>query len=211
VLMIWPEVLSCPCCLASLTEILLKADYYGPQLYRKSEHGAAGGGRGAMGPGESVRLDHVMIARRVEPGRNPPRHPPFESSSGRYFPPRHPTFKPSSGRYCPQRHTTHLKPWFLLESNFIMWRAISARPYRQDPHLDPQHWLDEENDKFMEYIAKYAEDYRVLFLADYFAEYAEAFRLSICLGGAWEHMWCTGARQLLDTSSTSIMSPRLLS
>ena len=99
-------------CLASLTEILIKADYYGPDMYRRA---AASGAGGAMGPGETVRLDHVMISAR-------------------------------------------------------------------DPHPSPEHWIDEENEAFMRYIKRYAEDYKVKFLADYFAEYAEALRLSICRG-----------------------------
>lgn len=40
-----------------------KADYYGADIHRKSSATGTGGSR-AMGPGETVRLDHVMISRR---------------------------------------------------------------------------------------------------------------------------------------------------
>jgi hypothetical protein len=89
-------------CLVSLTEILIKADYYGADLYRKSGSGT----NRAVGPGETVRLDHVMISKR-------------------------------------------------------------------NPHPDPAHWHEEENIAFMAYIDRYAQDYKVKFLADYFADYAE--------------------------------------
>ena len=52
----------------------------------------------------------------------------------------------------------------------------------RDPHPDPAHWREQENIAFMAYIDQYAQDYKVKFLSDYFAEYAEALRLSICRG-----------------------------
>ena len=52
----------------------------------------------------------------------------------------------------------------------------------RDPHPTPAHWIERENIAFMSYIDQYARDYQVKFLADYFAEYAEALRLSICNG-----------------------------
>lgn len=115
-------------CLASLTEILIRGDYYG------EPRDAFGGGDAAsssgsslprfrsdpssnpMGPGETVRLDHV---------------------------------------------------------------AISAKDPTPE---DPTRWLEEEHAAFMAYVDRYARDYSVQFLADYFAEYAEAIRMSICNG-----------------------------
>ena len=41
----------------------VEADYYGADLYRKSLVTETGGSQ-AVGPGETVRLDHVMISRR---------------------------------------------------------------------------------------------------------------------------------------------------
>jgi len=53
---------------------------------------------------------------------------------------------------------------------------------RRDPHPDPAHWLEVENLAFMAYIHQYSQDYKVLFLADYFADFEETLRLSICSG-----------------------------
>ena len=95
-------------CLASLTEILIRADYYETPRVADGKH--------AMGPGETVRLDHVMLSAK-------------------------------------------------------------------DPHADdPGVWIAREHAAFMAYVDRYARDYEVQFLAEYFAEYAEALRLSVCRG-----------------------------
>ena len=95
-------------CLASLTEILIRADYYETPRRRRRKN--------AMGPGETVRLDHVMLSAK-------------------------------------------------------------------DPHADdPGVWIAREHAAFMAYVDRYARDYEVQFLAEYFAEYAEALRLSVCRG-----------------------------
>ena len=57
--------------------------------------------------------------------------------------------------------------------------AISAKDPTPE---DPTRWLEEEHAAFMAYVDRYARDYSVQFLADYFAEYAEAIRMSICNG-----------------------------
>ena len=105
-------------CLSSLTEVLIRADYYGDDLYRKSAERFAA--TNAMGPGETVRLDHVMIAKK-------------------------------------------------------------------DPYVDPEHWLALEFAAFMRWIDRYSRDYSVKYLSDYFADYNETLRLSICSGnGAYK-------------------------
>ena len=101
-------------CLASLTEILIRADYYGADAYAKTPNFATG--KNAMGPGETVRLDHVMLSAKDRTRTTP--------------------------------------------------GCGSAR----------------EHAAFMAYADRCARDYKVQFLADYFAEYAEALRLSICNG-----------------------------
>ena len=106
-------------CLSSLTEVLIRADYYGDDLYRKSAERFAA--TNAMGPGETVRLDHVMIAKK-------------------------------------------------------------------DPHVDPEHWLALEFAAFMRWVDRYSRDYSVKYLSDYFADYNETLRLSICSGnGEYEN------------------------
>ena len=100
-------------CLSSLTEVLIRADYYGDDLYRG--HAERFAATNAMGPGETVRLDHVMIAKK-------------------------------------------------------------------DPHVDPEHWLALEFAAFMRWVDRYSRDYSVKYLSDYFADYNETLRLSICSG-----------------------------
>ena len=100
-------------CLSSLTEVLIRADYYGDDLYRG--HAERFAATNAMGPGETVRLDHVMIAKK-------------------------------------------------------------------DPHVDPEHWLALEFAAFMRWVDRYSRDYSIKYLSDYFADYNETLRLSICSG-----------------------------
>ena len=54
---------------------------------------------------------------------------------------------------------------------------------QRDPHEgEPEVWQRREYDAFMQYLAHYTDERNIHFLDEYFKEYQEAIRLSICSG-----------------------------
>tara|TARA_B110000090_G_scaffold174633_1_gene196292 strand:+ start:527 stop:2266 length:1740 start_codon:yes stop_codon:yes gene_type:complete len=53
---------------------------------------------------------------------------------------------------------------------------------RADNETSPSKWIAKEHEKFLQYAKTYSENYKVMFLADYFRVNAEILRMSICHG-----------------------------
>ena len=53
---------------------------------------------------------------------------------------------------------------------------------RRDDQVEPSKWIAAEYAKFLRYAETYAEAYKVMYLAEYFAFHAETLRLSVCHG-----------------------------
>ena len=53
---------------------------------------------------------------------------------------------------------------------------------RKDKELTPSKWIANEHAKFLQYANTYANEYKVMYLVDYFTVNAEILRISICHG-----------------------------